>query len=360
MGRVGSNLPLDLRASWVASVPSLWFLGLYDVLGGRAAAGSPSLARIGALATITSVVAATGLFVVTHARLTRMALESRELPRRRLGLRALKAAAAIIALRPVAKATFAFTLQSLVRSRSHRLLLSGYVGVALALVASAVVPIALSSGVLGFASPRMEILSAPLVIGFFTLVGIRIATSIPTEPRANWVFRLDEPVDRHAAISGVIAAMLAAGVLPSSLIAFSSAWLLWGAWPAIVHATVCFCMGWLLIEILLLRLDKIPFTCTYFPGKSRIRTLWPLYLTGFITYCYRTPVLELRLMQQPSSLAVFAVICTVILAVFWFMRRRRLSALSGFRFEEEDPNTMFEGFHLSEGLAAQMPESERR
>ena len=45
-------------------------------------------------------------------------------------------------------------------------------------------------------------------------------------------------------------------------------------------------MGWLLVEILMMGLDKLPFTCTYFPGTSRVGTLWPFYLTGFVTYSY--------------------------------------------------------------------------
>jgi hypothetical protein len=34
------------------------------------------------------------------------------------------------------------------------------------------------------------------------------------------------------------------------------------------------------------------------------------------------------------------------------VRARRLGELTGFRFEEQDPEAMFQGFKLSEGLAA--------
>jgi len=35
-----------------------------------------------------------------------------------------------------------------------------------------------------------------------------------------------------------------------------------------------------------------------------------------------------------------------------YTRTRRLAALSGLRFEEEDPTALFQGFQLSEALAA--------
>ena len=78
MPRLGSMLTSDLSSGWVRAMPSVWFLGLYDVIGGRPVAGSPSLAGIALLATATTVGSAILLFVSTHARLTRRALESRE------------------------------------------------------------------------------------------------------------------------------------------------------------------------------------------------------------------------------------------------------------------------------------------
>ena len=113
----------------------------------------------------------------------------------------------------------------------------------------------------------------------------------------------------------------------------------------------------LLVEILMMGLDKLPFTCTYFPGKSRIGTLWPLYLTGFVTYSYTVAAWEERFFGQPARPDVF-------------IGRGRLGhrlphhpstcpsrGISGIQLQGEDPRRIFEGFHLSEGFAAA---SERR
>ena len=356
--RMRSLLPGDLSTvwsdPWLRWIPSIWFLGLYDVLGGRPATGAMGLARYAVLASGASIAGAAGLVVLTHRRLTTLALESVQTDSRRspMIVRAVQALTWRICPHPVARSTFEFTLRTFIRSRSHRLLLAMYVGAAFALVASAIVPVAIRDGLAGFTHPGVEILSAPLVLGFLSLIGLRVAFAVPVEPRANWVIRLHEPADRVAAINGVRAAMMVAGVLPSVAVAAASAWILWGAWLALIHAVVCTLMAWGLVEILLMRLVKIPFTCTYYPGTSRVGTLWPLYLTAFITYGYSTAAFELLLIERPRRLLAFALVALAVIAGLTERRRHRLAALTGFRFEEEDPDTMFAGFRLSEGLAA--------
>ena len=111
-------------------------------------------------------------------------------------------------------------------------------------------------------------------------------------------------------------------------------------------------MGLLLVEILMMRLAKLPFTCTYFPGNSRIGTLWPLYLTGFMTYSYTVAAWEERFFGQPRALAVFTVVIGSAIAFLTIRRRARLAELTGFSYQGEDPTAIFDGFNLSEGYAA--------
>jgi hypothetical protein len=360
IGRVGTALPADLNSGWLRAMPSVWFLGLYDLIGGRPATGAPMLAMVALGATATTVGGAVLLFVGTHARLTRRALESREIqpPGRGATLTWARLARGICR-HPVARGVLEFTLRSLARSRSHRLLMAMYIGVACALIASAITPIAIKSGLTGFAAPSIEVLSAPLVIAFFSLVGMRVAIAIPIEPKANWLFRLYESSDRAAAMDGVRAAMLLVGVVPSALLAMATAAALWGVWPAVVHAGICTLMGLLLVEVLMMGLAKLPFTCTYFPGNSRIGTLWPLYLTGFVTYSYTVAAWEERFFRQPKALAIFTVVVGSAIAFLTIRRRVHLAEISGFSYQGEDPSAIFEGFHLSEGFAAASEEARK-
>jgi hypothetical protein len=361
MPRMSALLGDDLQFPWLAALPSAWFLGLYDVLGGTPASGAWRLAAIASLAVVVSTSLAAALFIGTHDRLTRLAIESQEVsrPRRRSIVWVLDAVTARAAPHPVSRAIFEFTLRTMARSRSHRLLLGAYLGVALALVVSAIATSMLRTDVAALAAPSVTTLSAPLVVGFFLLLGARTGLAIPVEPRANWVFRIREPFDRIHAIAGVRSALIVIGVVPMVVIAAVGAGYLWGVWLALVHATFCAFMGWLLVEILLIRFGKLPFTCTYLPGKSRIGMLWPLYLQGFIYYCYTAAALELALLTNPSALFKFLCVIAGATVILTIRRHRWLRELLAFRFQEEDANAMFSGFHLSEGLAS-TPEEARR
>jgi hypothetical protein len=105
-------------------------------------------------------------------------------------------------------------------------------------------------------------------------------------------------------------------------------------------------------DLLLMRTDKLPFACTYFPGKSRVFTLWPLYVMAFFVYTLLLAALDLALIGYPRGWVWFGAVSLCVIALIAFAHRRVLSMATGLRFEEEDPDLMFQGFNLSEGMAA--------
>jgi hypothetical protein len=361
MPRLLGFIRTDLGGGWIRALPSLWFVGLYDVVSGRPGPNSGPLALMALGATFVTVAGAIGIFTATHKRLMRRAIESVDAPRHsKVAVVLAGTATRALCRHPVARATFEFTLKTLARSRSHRLLMAMYIGLAVALVGSGLVPLMIGRGFAGFVEPGPEVLSAPLVIAFFTLVGARVALAIPVEPKANWMFRLMEPANRGAAIDGVRAALLVAGVLPAALIAGGSVGILWGVKAAAIHALVCSLMGWLLVEVLLIKAFKIPFTCTYFPGRSRFTSLWLLYLVGFTTFAFTTAKFVQTVLFKARTvepLAYFVLFVAIVIAFLTWSRHHRLRLQSGLRFEEEPLDEMFAGFNLSEGLAAGTKES---
>jgi hypothetical protein len=358
--RIEGMVRTDLDVGWLGALPSMWFLGLYDVIGGRPAPGATRLALVALGATAVTTATATALFVGTHGRLTKAALEG--VARQRRGVIAGLMVGRLIRsehIHPVSRAVHDFTLRTLTRTRNNRLLMAMYVGVALAFIASAILPLLVRAGLDGFTKPSIEILSAPLFLSFFTLIGMRVAFSIPVEPKASWTVRLSEPSDRSAAIGGVRRAMLVMGVFPSVVLAATSAGALWGTRAALVHVLVSAAMGSLLTELLLYRLVKVPFTCTYYPGNSKMSTLWPLYVSAFSMYTLSAAAFEWDLLRDFSltPLVVFSVIVAGTIGVFATLRHLELVRIAGFVFEGEDPESIFGGFHLSEGFAAGTEES---
>ena len=146
--------------------------------------------------------------------------------------------------------------------------------------------------------------------------------------------------------------MLSWAVSPFVLLGAISAGTLWGFGAGAKHAGVTALLGWLLAEVLVLRLCKIPFTCTYLPGRSEIKTLWPFYFTAFTTFTYSMAGLEIALLRWTRGFAWFIVLVSTAAVIARVARRRWLAEQPGLRFAEEEPGALFEGFPLREGLAA--------
>jgi hypothetical protein len=349
------NLGADwLSSSTAAMLPSVWFLGLFEVLTGFGGRNAFPLAGLAIAATALSITSAVALYAAGYGAMAARALETSAPDRRwwRGRRPAWRSLHPVAGRRAVSAAVRQFTVRTLSRSRQHRTLLALYMGLGLALVVSSILPLALQRGAAGFARPGVAILAAPLVMMFVALVGMRVAFAIPVEIKANWVVKLREPGDANAAIDGVFTAMARWAVAPFVVLAGVSSGVLWGVAVAGQHLIVTSLLGWLLAELLVVRLCKIPFTCTYLPGRSEVKTLWPVYFTAFTTFTYSMAGLELQMLRRPRVLVGFIVVSAAAAFAARLLRRRWLAAEPGLRFAEEEPGALFEGFHLSEGLAA--------
>jgi hypothetical protein len=204
----------------------------------------------------------------------------------------------------------------------------------------------------GLWRPGIAMLSMPLIVQFFLLVGMRVIIAVPSEPKARWLFRACEPADRGEAVSAAGDAMMTLVVLPTAALALAQGLIFWGVQAGLSHAIFCFAAGTVLAELLMARTGKLPFACTYFPGASRMFSLSPLYLIAFFFYTVFLSAIERALIALPVRLLIFCVSALLLARFLALYRRQTLAALPGLLFEEDDPDGIFEGFHLSEALAA--------
>ena len=342
------------QLSTLAALPPTWFFGLYELLAGTAGANSAALARLAVGLTIGAALAAIGLYAASYDRLSQRALEGVAPRASAAGFRPAGRSRwlAGFANRPVTEAVRAFTIRTLFRSRTHRMMFAVYGGFAVAIILSSAVSIALRNRGAGFWEPGIGMMSMPLVAQFLLLSAVRAIVGIPSEPKARWVFRVAEPANRHAAVSGLRDAMLLLIVVPTTVFALVQGAVFWTPGAAISHAAFTFVVGRLLAEILVSRTGKLPFACTYFPGSSRIFSLWPLYLLAFFFYTVVFAAIDRALSSRPGKLAWFCLAAFIAAEIIVLYRRHALNAMPGLRFEEEDPQAIFQGFQLSEGLAA--------
>jgi hypothetical protein len=341
-----------VAAAWL---PPAWFLALYDAIAGtdRVLPIRYPLMAIGA--TAAAMLIAMLLVAASYTRLTRQALETLDAgPGRWRPLRSMPGLATLLAPHPVGRAIAVFTQQTLRRSRTHLVLLSTYGGFAAAIVVSTLIPLIAARGATStFAAPGVALLSIPLVFNFFLIAGARVLFGLPTDLKANWLFRLHvSDGDAAPAIGGVRVALIAGLTLPIALLTAIAGILMWDVRTGVIHGAFTGLAGWLIAELLVLDLRSVPFTRVYTPGHWRVKGLWPLYILAFTVYAYWLAALALATISQPWLLLLLGGIVAVVVAAVSLRRRHGFRASPGLTFATEDVDEMFAGFGLSESIAA--------
>ena len=301
--------------SWVLrGFPPAWFLGLNEVLIGSHDAVFVALAHRAEMALSLVAVVAGLSYTVAYRRHVKRTLESTEggegtrtAMHERIGLMADR-----VAPHPVERATVAFIGKTMARSAKHRIFLAAYAGVGFALAAQ----------VLATSKNHDDLLSLPLVFGFFLLSGMRFIFTIPSELTANWMFRVSDMDQQRPALNGMRTAMRWFGVVPLFLVLAPFYFVEWQPGVAIAHLIFSVTLTVLLIEALTMEMRKIPFTCSYPPGKANVTILWVAYWVGFLLYAFSMANLESWMVKRPRRLIPFYLIAAVMFAGFEWWRHR--------------------------------------
>jgi hypothetical protein len=324
-----SHLPalggaLASHVSWTALVPPAWFLGLQRLLQGSADGWLLRLGLIGlmALATVTAIVAVT--YVVLFRQFERLMLRATPASsswwrRDRLAIASSHA--------PAFKGTYRFTIATIGRSQLHQGVLVG-----LSACGAGVATIFLTS-----ATVTTSATFAPFVLMFACGVAARAALALPIEYRANWIFRVTEDdtarreqmraVDRAVTIYVIAVPLTAAAPL---------LWLACGA-DALLPIVVVAAVGFVFVHLVLLDWRRIPFTCSYLPGK---RFIGHSALIGVASCILFTVVSGGLVRSAIADTAQGVVVTTALLLVGYWLRERRLLTWTQMplMFEDEFPD----------------------
>src|SRR5260221_5205444 len=108
----------------------------------------------------------------------------------------------------------------------------------------------------------------PFLIAFFAISGFRTVFQFPAELASNWLFRITEARWAEIARSVTRKRVLVSGLGPVLLLLLPFEIAVWGGWRAPLHTVFQFAAGAMLIELMFWSFDKVPFTCSYFPGRT--------------------------------------------------------------------------------------------
>jgi MFS family permease len=148
-------------------------------------------------------------------------------------------------------------------------------------------------------------LSIPLIFNLFLILGIRNVVNVPSALEANWIFQLTEKKSFRHYVSGLRKGILFLNILPVSILFMVAFSLLWDATTAFYFFVYILGISILFMEAFFARFHKIPFACSYMPGKEKFHIYLGPYIIGFVLYYFLTTSLAAVLLQNPLYLAVF-------------------------------------------------------
>jgi hypothetical protein len=198
----------------------------------------------------------------------------------------------------VERAVFHFFGKTLRRSSYHKMRLASFLACGLAFVPFLITLKAVQKGDLF--GLNITMLSIPLVLSFVLLLGLRAVVSVPVSLEANWAFRLTEKHDIRCYFRGLRKAIFLLYLMPLFTLLFACYAVLWDLQTAIWHCLYGLTVSVVVMEILFFQFLKIPFACSYLPGKEKIQLYWFVYLIGFIAYLNTAARIELGLLRSPS------------------------------------------------------------
>jgi hypothetical protein len=326
-----------LSGRWL---PPLWFLGIDLGLLGNGEPYVRNLSDRGTAAVLAAAAAALGSYLWSYRRHRIRVLETpvEASQADESGGRWRARIADAVMPDPQEQAVFAFMTKTLARSGHHRLVLTAYAGVAIAIVAGTFVSLALHAAFRGFGvrtfALQQAAVSVPLALSLFLLAGYRYLFRLPVELRANWVFQINEGGNRRWFLSAVERFLMWFGVAPVVAFTLPLEILLLGWQDGLVAAVLSGMTVLILRELLLYQFQKIPFTCSYLPGRRNLVETMVLYGAGVAIYIsLLSGILVACLGEPPFTVTVFG----LLLAAWAYLRRERMedAALGKIEFEEQ-------------------------
>jgi len=259
---------------------------------------------------------------------------------------------------PPQTAMVQFAIRTLMRSRQHRVILAFYLSVGFAMTIFLLRSPAVTERFLETtaADPLHEVsipvLAATLVMMIFAVGGTRVLFSLPMDLRANWIFRTTTRLDGRQYLAAARRSLLMLSFAPVWVMSAVICFCLWPWRPALAHVIALGLLGSILADCLMFAFRKIPFTCSYLPGKSQVHMM----ILGALCLLYGSLFAvkyEREILESPANCA--ALLASLMVVAAWARWRSvslAKSEATWVRFEDAPPDEI-----LVLGLAQPGPES---
>lgn len=311
------ELPIAHRL--VAWTPSYWFYALCVQLNGALPSSLTWLATRAWIALFVSGLGGASSLLLCYVRTLRKTVEEPNLvsagrgsgwaPRFGSSLRT---------------AVILFSVRALTRSRQHRLAFAFYLSIVCA--------IAIGTIKFGIAmrAPHpltQDFLLNTILMMSFAVIGLRSVFSLPISLNANWVLRITQlrPTPEYTAATRTSLILLAVVpvVVASAILAITFRPLR----EVTGHLLILLLIGFVLVDLSLIGFYKIPFTCSYLPGRSNVQFVFWGFLVLFVPLALKFTELEQSAFRSlPEFLCMTVSLLAIIAALRAFNQYQAKSA----------------------------------
>lgn len=319
--------------------PAYWFFGLFQQLNGSMLSGFAPLASRAWIGLAVAVFGAGATLLLSFHYTLRKTVEEPDIVP---GPRNVKWPQFFG--NSLQSAVLLFSLRTLLRSRQHRVILSFYLGVGFA-VALAYIKFPLGqhglSHVAATAQDTVPFFVASILMMCVAVAGVRVVFPLPIALRANWIFRLTElrPASQYA--TAVRRSLLLLSVVPVCLIAGALLFFIFPFRLAIEHLLILGLLGAILVELSMHGFQKVPFTCSYLPGKGNIQYAFWACILPLLILINMGAKLEEQMLHSPAG--YISMVLALGMAASFARWRSTVAArpVLGMQFDEVMPPDIF-------------------
>ena len=311
--------------------PSYWFFAVEQQIAGSLAPEMRGIAMRAWVGLVVVIVGAGVSLALCYLRTMKKTVEEPDLVPGRRGWRWSPKLGG-----KVETAVVRFTARGLGRSRHHRVIYAFWWAMIFAIAVSTLR--AECAG--GWRLPVTQAYMMPtLTMMGLAVVGLRSVFSLPVSLNANWVLQVTQLNPSQLYIGGARRALLLLSVAP----AWGLAALLglgFRPWGRVAeHLVVLAVVGWILAELCLIGVEKIPFACSYLPGKTNLQYLFWGLAVVFLAVAISLANEEMRVLGHPVGYGVMLGILVAVGAGLWGVNRHRARSAVLY-YEELEPEVI--------------------
>ncbi len=329
----------------LARLPSYWFFALFNQLNGSLPPALAWLARRAWIGLGLAVFGAAVSLLLCYLRTMKKTVEEPDLVPRPGGFHWTPRFGSSLQT-----AIVLFSFRSITRSRQHRVVLAFYLSMVFAIALDLV------HAELSAPSPRplsLDFLIPTIVMITLAVIGLRNVFPLPISLNANWVLRVTQLCPSHKYIAATRRIQLLFAVLPVLLVTACLS-LSFRPWHQVAeHLAVLALLGLVFTEISLVGFYRVPFTCSYLPGKTNIQFAFWGFVVVLIVLALSFAPFEMQALRDPLRYAGLCIVLITAACGLWAFNRRR--AESAVLYFEELPDQLITTLGLSSPPAMAAP-----